>query len=141
MCNTAQLLHNVNGISIIETRFLQNTVIIPGRGVFLNYWRNFSKLPLVGLAKCEVTSKLQDNSRIFTTILSGLLSEHFDVTGRQLAFMITCVNGDRFLIGSCERPYPVVNTTDTLPGKASDPSGCTIDVQYVDTMGILKVLD
>lgn len=141
MHTPALLLHNINCVSVIECGLLQNLSIIPGHGVLLNYWRNFQPLPLVGLAQCEVTSKLQDNSRSFTTVLTCRLSEHFNVADRQLAFLVTCVNGDRFLIGSAERPYPVVNTTDSMPGNVSDPSGCSLNVQYIDTFGLLKVLD
>lgn len=141
MRNPTPLLLNINGISVIDCRLLQNIVIIPGRGVLLNYWRNFIKLPLVGLALCEVTSKVQDNSRVFTFTLSGKLSAHFDVADRQLAILVTCVNGDRFLIGSNERPFPVINTTDSLPGTVTDPAGCTFSVQYSDSFGLLKVLD
>ena len=136
-----QLLHNIVALSCIECRLLQNLTFIPGQGVMLNYWRNFQELPLVGLASGEVTSKVEDKSRTFTTTINALLSDHFDVANRHLAFLITVADGDRYLVGTAEKPYPIVNTSDALPGKATDQSGCTLSVEYTDTIGLTPVLD
>lgn len=136
-----QILDNINSIHFIETRLLRNMTIIPGKGVLLNYWRNFTELPLVNLASMEVTSKVENKSRTFTTSLKALLADHFDVANRKLAFMVTTVNGDRFLVGTDESPFPVANTSDVFPDKATEPSGCTLTVEYTDIIGLLPVLD
>lgn len=135
------ILSNLKKIEVIETRLLQNMTIIPGLGVMLNFWRNFTELHLVYLASMETVSKVENKSRLFTTSIKALLSEHFDVANRKLAFMVTTVDGDRFLVGTNESPFPVANTTDTFPEKESDPSGCTLTVEYTDTLGLLPVLD
>lgn len=135
------ILSNLKKIEVIETRLLQNMTVIPGIGVMLNFWRNFTELPLVNLASMETVSKVENKSRLFTTSIKALLSEHFDVANRKLAFMVTSVDGDRFLVGTNESPYPIANTIDTFPEKESDPSGCTLSVEYTDTIGLLPVLD
>lgn len=135
------ILSNLKKIEVIETRLLQNMTIIPGLGVMLNFWRNFTELPLVNLASMETVSKVENKSRLFTTSIKALLYEHFDVANRKLAFMVTTVDGDRFLVGTNESPFPVANTNDTFPEKESDPSGCTLTVEYTDTLGLLPVLD
>lgn len=136
-----QILDNITSIQIIETRLLQNLTIIPGTGVMLIYWRYFTELPLVNLASMEVASKVENKSRLFTTTIKALLSEHFDVANRKLAFLVTTVSGDRFLVGNLESPFPVVNTSDAFPDKPADQSGCTLTVEYTDTLGLLPVLD
>lgn len=136
-----QILDNITSIQILETRLLQNLTIIPGTGVMLNYWRYFTELPLVNLASMEVASKVENKSRLFTTTIKALLSEHFDVANRKLAFLVTTVSGDRFLVGNLESPFPVVNTSDVFPDKPADQSGCTLTVEYTDTLGLLPVLD
>lgn len=135
------ILSNLKKIEVIETRLLQNTTIIPGLGVMLNFWRNFTELPLVNLASMETVSKVENKSRLFTTSIKALLFENFDVANRKLAFMVTTVDGDRFLVGTNESPFPVANTTYTFPEKESDPSGCTLTVEFTDTLGLLPVLD
>lgn len=136
-----QVLANINSIQVIETRLLRNMTVIPGMGVMLNFWRNFSELPLVNLASMEVVSKVENKSRLFTTSIKALLSEHFDVANRKLAFLITTVKGNRFLVGTNESPFPIANTSDAFPDKTSEPSGCTLTVEYTDTIGLLPVLD
>lgn len=136
-----QILDNIKSIKIIETRLLRNLTIIPGMGVMLNFWRNFADLPLVNLASMEVASKVENKSRLFTTTIKALLSEHFDVANRRLAFLVTTVSGDRFLVGNNESPFPITNTSDIFPDKPSDQSGCTLTVEYTDTIGLLPVLD
>lgn len=136
-----QVLANINSIQVIETRLLRNMTVIPGMGVMLNFWRNFSELPLVYLASMEVVSKVENKSRLFTTSIKALLSEHFDVANRKLAFLITTVKGNRFLVGTNESPFPIANTSDAFPDKTSEPSGCTLTVEYTDTIGLLPVLD
>lgn len=135
------LLSNIKSIAIIETRLLQNMTIIPGMGVMLNFWRNFVELPLVNLASMQVVSKVDNKSRLFTTTIKALLSEHFDIANRKLAFLVTAVDGSRYLVGTNEAPFPVANTTDDFPEKESDISGCTLAVEYTDTLGLLPVLD
>lgn len=135
------ILHNIKKIQVIESRLLQNLTIIPGTGVMMNYWRNFTDLPLANLASMETVSKVDNKSRLFTTSIKALLTYHFDVDNRRLAFMITTVSGDRFLVGTNEAPFPVTNTSDVFPGKETEASGCTLSVEYTDTLGLLPVLD
>lgn len=110
-------------------------------GIMLNFWRNFADLHLVNLASMEVASKVENKSRLFTTSVKALLYDHFDMANRKLAFLVTTVSNDRFLIGTAEAPFPVVNTSDAFPDKPADPAGCTLSIEYTDTLGLLPVLD
>lgn len=137
-----QILKNIVAVSAIEASQLEGTVIIPKEGVFLMYNRNFLSLPLIGLASCEIVSETGNKSRLYKTTLSGLLSDFPAIdTSRPVAFLIEAVDGDRYLIGGPEHPYPIVNTSEALPGKAQDPAGCTLTVEFFDLFGLLRVLD
>lgn len=136
-----QVLHHIRTLSYIDAGLLQNITIAHGAGVCLNYPRNFEELPLVSLANCEVTSKVENRTKLFSATLTAHLSEHFDAKDRHLAFLATCVDGQRYLIGGNESPYPIVNTTDALPGRETDKSGCILTIEYTDTLGLLPVLD
>lgn len=136
-----QILKNIREVSMIDAHDLANLTVIPGTGVLLNYWRPFVDLHVVGLAQCEVSSAVENGSRVYTTRLSANLAAYPAVDGRDLCFMITAVDGERYLIGMSEKPFPVVNTGFSMPDRASDRSGCTISVEYKDTWGLLPVLD
>ena len=136
-----QVLNNINSVQVIEADRLRHITVIPGKGVMLNFWRNFTMLPLVGLASMEVVSKVENKSRLFTTSVKGLLSEHFEVANRRLAFLVTTVSDGRYLVGTNEAPFPIVNTSDVFPDRESEPSGCELTVEYTDSIGLLPVLD
>jgi hypothetical protein len=136
-----QILHNIKSISAIECRLLQNLTFVPGEGVMLNYWRNFEELPLVGLASMEISSKVENKSRIFTTKISANLSNSYDVAHRHIALLLKAVDGTSYLVGSAEPPYPIINTTDNFPEKETSASGCNLSVEYNDTLGLMRVLD
>lgn len=136
-----QVLKNICRIEAIESHLLRSITIMPGEGAIMHYRRNFFVVPIVGLAQAEVVSRVENRTRLFTTTLSARLADHFDVRALHLSFLITCVDGSQYIIGSNEAPYPIVNTTDSMAGKPSDPSGCTLTVEYTDTIGLLTVLD
>lgn len=136
-----QLLKNICAISVIESRFLRNIIVVPAQGVRLGYWRNFHELPLVDLASYEVSSKVVNKSRLYTHTLKALLSAPFDVHTKCYSFLLTAVDGERYLLGGPERPWPIVNTTDTFPGKVTEPAGCTLTIEHTDPFGLLRVLD
>ena len=136
-----QLLHNIAEIYFIEADLLHNAIFVPGVGVALLFWRNFRRLPLPGLGSYEVVSKVENNSTLFTHTLTALLPEHFVVESRHPAFLLKSVDGCFFLLGRSERPFPVVNTTDTFPGRVTDASGCTLSVEWTDTLGLMPVID
>lgn len=136
-----QIISNISRIASIEAHRLRNITVIPGMGVMLNYWRDFAELPLASLASMEVSSKVENKSRLFTTTLKALLLGHFDIANRKLCYLVTTVLGERYLVGTDESPFPVSNTTDNFPDKPSDTSGCTLSVEYTDNIGLLPVLD
>ena len=135
------VIKNIKSISFIESRMLSHITIIPGVGVTLNYWRDWQELPVVGLSECVVTSSVENKSRLFKTKLTAFLCRHFEVNGRHLSFIITTVDGERFLIGTNEPPYPVVNTEDIMPSRETVRSGCSLTVEYTDTVGLLPIFD
>lgn len=141
MNNTPPILLNVSGISAIPAMLLDNITIIPDLGVMLNYWRNFAYLPLASLARVEVASKVEDKCNLFTVSLSARLTADFLVKDRHLAFLISCVDGSKYLLGTADAPYPVANTSVVFPDKTSDVSGWQLTVEYTSAMGLLRVLD
>lgn len=135
-----QILRNIVKVSYIDSRILQDMTVIPGMGAIIGDGLNFVRLPIVGLGGCEITSVTDDRSKKYTSVLSCLISEDFDPANRPLAFMMVTLQGERFLLGTGEPPYPIVNTVDSLPSKMSEPSGCRLTVQWTSTLGMLRII-
>ena len=136
----APLLLNICELSCIEVSALTSPTLIPGHGILIGD-QEFDNIPLVGLAKCELSSKVENKTRTFTAVLSAHLCSSFDAREKNFVFLARCVNGDRYLIGSALRPYPLVNTSVSLPGSPTEPSRHSITVEYTSTSGLLRVLD
>lgn len=135
------ILRNIKKVEAIESRYLANVRIIPDTGVFLSYWRSFEEIQITGHAEVEISSRIENNSRIMTAKLTFHSPETFDVANRHLSFRLTTVTGAQYLLGTNIAPYCVVNTTDLYPSETTARGGCTIVAEYTNTSVMLPILD
>lgn len=136
-----QILRNIVSVSYIDARILQDMTVIPGMGAILGDDFNFISLPIVGLAGCEVTSRNDDRVPTFTSVLSCLLSEDFDPANRPIVFLLVTLQGERYLLGHQEPPFPIISSVSSLPAKMSEPSGYRLTAQWSSTLGLLRLLE
>lgn len=134
-----QLLQNINRVEFIETRYLSNMVLLGNNEVTLQYWRNFIELCLVGLADVEVNQAVDNGSRLTTIKLTARTTSDFGVDNRRLAWRVSTVTGEQFLIGTTEQPFPVTTVADDFPDKATSQSGKEITVSWQTPLNILKI--
>lgn len=137
--NMTQLLQNINKVEFIEARYLSNMVLLGNNEVSLQYWRNFIELCLVGLADVEVSQAVDNGSRLTTIKLTARTTSDFAVDNRRLAWRITTVTGDQYLIGTTEQPFPVTTVANDFPDKATSQSGKKITVSWQTPLNILKI--
>lgn len=136
------LLLLIREIAVIPARELRHITIAHGLGVYLRYWRNFRPLPVSDLAKLNVVSHDENGAKIHSSTLEAFLScSGFDDCESPLAFLLTTVTGERFLLGGYDGPHPAIATTSIFPDRPSEPSGVRITVELSDTIGLLPVLD
>lgn len=135
----ACLIRNIVKVEVIESRWLQNIRIINNQDVFLNYYRNFTKLPTSGLSSIELSDRVENNNHLYTIKLQALLTESFFVNNRKLSFRATTASGESFLIGTNESPYSTVTIVDKYPSSVSEKSGCFLTVEYTNCFGMLKI--
>lgn len=136
-----QLLRNIVRVSFIDARVLQDMTVIPGMGAVLPSGLYFTQLPMSGLGACEVSSVSEDKVPVFTSVLSCLLTEDFDPAGRPLAFLIKTLQGENFLLGCQEPPFPVVTSVSSLPAKMSEPSGYRLTATWKSLYGMMRLID
>lgn len=131
---------NISKVQAINVGLLGYVTFLKS-GVLLNFPRTWADLPIVGLAEYTVASNIESKSRTFTHTLSAFLSQTFDVGDVYWGFLLTDINGQRYLLGSTNPPYPQSKTEDRLPGKESSQSGCQLTVTYQSAYGLLRVID
>lgn len=134
-----QLLQNINRVEFIETRYLSNIMLLSNSEVTLQYWRNFNELCLVGLADIEISQAIDNGSCLTTVRLTARTTSDFDVNHRRLAWRVTTVEGDQFLIGTTEQPFPVTTVANDFPDKPTSPSGKKVTVSWQTQLNILKI--
>ena len=136
-----QILSNIRRVEAIESFHLRHSDYVASQGVFLNVLQLFKEIPIIGLASATVKDKIENNQRIFTTELSFRTCTPLLPEPQKLCFLLTTVSGDRYLLGSHQRPYPLVTNSQNFPGSASAASGNVVKVDYTGPFPLLKVLD
>lgn len=134
-------LLNITKVECIEARYLAGINIVKNTGVLLNQWRNWQKLPTIGLSSLTSETKVVDRETIFSLKLKSKLSAGFAVAGRHLCYRLTTATGGRFLMGTNERPYTITNIQDNYPSEVTDSSATVLTAEYSNIYGLLVILD
>ena len=86
-------------------------------------------ISMKGSAICEVEKSFDNNSYIEKAKLTFLTLDDVPVD-QHPAFVIQTVNGDRYVIGAKERPYPTVKITRSTGQPDGDPSVRKYEVSF-----------
>ena len=135
------VLNNIHKVEFIEARFLKDIVVIPGKGVFLQTFRNFQKMDSVGLSAVTVATKVSKKNSVHSVNLKVLLKTSFEVGNRKLCYRLTTVTGEQFLLGTNVAPFPITTTSDNYPSVVTEKSGTTLTATYSNLLGLLPILD
>lgn len=137
----SSILKHIKKVEIIEAKHLVNSTIINDNSILLQFYRPFSILDTVGLSSVETSEKIENKVRIYTSKLTALLPKGFEVGNKKLCFRVTTVSGERFLIGTDKRPFPIVTFSENYPNSPSTRCGSTMAVTYSNTTPMLLLLD
>lgn len=135
------LIQNIKKVECIEAYHLQHSDIIADRGVWLNVFQQFSPISTVGLSSVEISDKIENKQRIFTTKLTMFRTIKLLPGAKKLCFRVTTVTGSSFLIGCADKPYPVIQNEETFPSAAGGKSGVTVTVTLTSLISMLAILD
>lgn len=126
---------------MIEAKHLINSTIVNNDSILLEVYRPFDLLEAIGLSTVETSDKIENKVRIHTSKLTALLPCKIEVGNKKLCFRVTTVSGERFLIGTDKKPYPVITFNENFPNSASSKCGCIMSVTYSNTIPMLFQLD
>ena len=98
-------------------------------------WR---PLPIVGLAALETSEEVEDGVRLHTIKLSATLEETFVFPERPVTFLASSVNGSRFLVGTAQRPFPLVSQNTILASNSSENAVTEVVVNCTSQFPLLK---
>lgn len=92
----------------------------------------------IGEPICNTVSEYLNGSRSEKTTLEFISDESFD-TNKPLAFLVKCVNGDAYLIGCKEAPFPTVTITHTTGTATSESSSYRIEVNFIAPKTLIPI--
>lgn len=135
------MLQNIKKVECIEAYHLQHSDIISDRGIWLNVFQQFSTISTIGLSSVEISDKIENKQRIFTTKLTMFRTAKLLPGSKKLCFRVTTVTGSQFLIGCADKPYPIIQNDENLPSADTGKSGVTVTVTLTSTIPMLSILD
>ena len=102
----------------------------------------FARLSLVPFeqrtALCETETEFDNNSSLETATLTFASTEELP-TEKNLAFAITCVNGEQWLIGTHETPYPFIKKECSSGLPDGDANTIQYTVTYTNKVALVPV--
>ena len=135
------LLSNIKTVEVFDASELRESVIVRDRGIILRYVLAPQKISLNGLASCEISDKIQNNQKIFSINLQMHCCSRLDDGGHHLCFRLTTVSGSQFIMGTVDRPYPVISNNEFMPSAPTAQSGVKVTVTLDSFYPLLAVLN
>ncbi len=112
---------------------------IAGRAVRIPKNIPWQKIPVKPSPVMTISSKLEDKNTIYTANLKFLTCQELDEQARY-CYLVTTISGEEYLIGSNERPYPVMTTSENMPESVKDNQLYEINVTYSSPQSIAYVI-
>lgn len=122
------MIRYIKKLELVESRFLIHTETLPGKtSVYVPYFIPWVKVEIVGLASMEVTEEVSGGMRKYTSKVAATLEKRLPHRSEPVALRLTDVEGNKYLLGTYEKPYPVITQEDKYAGKANEQSACTFN--------------
>ena len=88
---------------------------------------------------CKAVSEVDSNGRFQKTTLEFTTAQELP-TDEHIAFIIQCVNGKNFLIGTKERPFPVIKISEDSGSRSGNASSSYIEVTHSSIKSLLPIV-
>lgn len=81
-------------------------------------------------ASMTISDKLDNGTRTFNTKLTFYIWDDWMKGASRLSFLCLTVEGDKYLIGTGQRPYPVITQQQVHPDKGTDNQLSEVVVEW-----------
>ena len=106
-----------------------NIVLKHSSGLPVGVFTDIVPIRFFGSPSCETTEEYDNNGRKVVTSLTFVTNDNIP-TYKHLAFVITDASGTSFIIGSRERPYPVVKSSATSGNPSGESNATTYEIKW-----------
>lgn len=125
-----QSLPGIKRIAYIATDLLPDDITLKAvAGVPVNITGTATEIDVIGEANCETDSEPDNNSQLEKVDLKFNTLDDLP-TDSPLAFIVETVSGNKYVIGTKERPYPIIKISTSTGTTESNPSVRKVEVTY-----------
>lgn len=102
---------------------------------------NFTEINIQGLVDAKMDDNIENKERIYTTTITFRTCDKTPADSRHQVFRLTTVDGNRLLVGTSSRPYPIVREHNPYPGKPGDNLLKEVTVTWKSTLPMLYIIE
>lgn len=126
-------------IGYLEAEKLSPQLMLKSQaGIPITVLTDIVDVAFIGKPTCSAVSEDDNNGRSEKTTL--VFSTLQDIPpGRALAWVVQCVNGRKYLIGTKEGPYPIMKTSEDLGVPSGNVSAKEIEITHIALKSLLLV--
>ena len=130
MENCYQSLPGITQIGYCLCSNLQpNIVLKHSSGTPVGIFTEIVPIRFHGSPSCETTEEYDNNGRKVVTSLTFVTNDNIP-TYKHLAFVITDASGTSYIIGSRERPYPVIKSSTSSGSPSGESKATSYEVRW-----------
>lgn len=126
----SNLIKSLRKIEYCNAAELDSAIIVKGRGIAESEHINFIELCIEPFASMQVNSDFDNNNEIFETVVTAKAHSRLPDRAVKLAFRVTAVSGERYIVGSTGTPYPLVKQTENFPENVADSQLNTVEITW-----------
>ena len=136
----SKLVH-INKIELASSESLSMLVVIDESTCRFKSSAAFTEININELVGVTVEDELVNNQRVYTTTATFKSCSKIPMEARRKAFRLTSVDGQRFMIGTNARPYPIIKENNPFPEKPTDSSLKTVTITWKAPHPMLRILE
>lgn len=134
------IIKSIKKLEYCKAAELAAATIVRGKGIAGTSGINFTEICIEPFASMQVTSEIDNNQEVFETVITARIRTTLPDRSVNLAFRVTSVSGESFVIGDRTTPFPVIKQTDNYPENVSDSQLTDIEISWNSTDRPFKIL-
>jgi len=116
-----------------------NIAYMRAAGIPIFFYAQKTKIPFVGQPTCE-TETTNEHKGKKQTVSLDFRSVVVIPEAYPIAFVVTDQNGQSFLIGQREEPYPRITCVQSFGNPEEDSNVLNVNVSYVQTNALVPII-
>lgn len=134
------MIQNLIKIEVCDSSALLDALVLSEKDCFLTRDVNFTEVNAFGNIQVSDDSNYENNELVWTTTITYKAKSKNPQMWRRKAFRMTAIDGKKYLVGTGERPFPVIKESNPYPDKATGSTLMTVTITWKSLHGMLRIL-